>query len=91
MEMPPNSLVEIRVSPLKEVLGLKAQLKCIYTTAHSTGNNQEGLEAIVQQENCICHHAGMAHTAGVCSGWMAGNPAGGRGRGAALYVWDCSF
>ncbi|GAB0197903.1 mitochondrial enolase superfamily member 1 [Grus japonensis] len=28
-----------------------AQLKCIYTNAHSMGNKQEDLEAIVQQEN----------------------------------------
>jgi len=28
-----------------------AQLKCIYTNAHSTGNKQEELEAIVQQDS----------------------------------------
>ena len=28
-----------------------AQLKCIYTNAHSMGNKQEELEAIVQQGN----------------------------------------
>ncbi|KAJ7423110.1 hypothetical protein BTVI_11074 [Pitangus sulphuratus] len=29
-----------------------AQLKCVYTNAHSVGNKQEELEAIVQQESC---------------------------------------
>lgn len=35
------------------VLGVRsmAQLKCIYTNAHSMGCKQEELEAIVQQEN----------------------------------------
>jgi len=28
-----------------------AQLKCIYTKAHSMGNKQEELEAIVQQDS----------------------------------------
>jgi len=28
-----------------------ARLKCIYTNAHSMGNKQEELEAIVQQDN----------------------------------------
>ncbi|GAB0205446.1 hypothetical protein GRJ2_003010200 [Grus japonensis] len=32
-------------------MGSVAQLKCIYTNAHSMGNKQEELEAIVQQEN----------------------------------------
>lgn len=30
---------------------LVAYLKCIYSTVFSTGNKQEELEAIVQQEN----------------------------------------
>jgi len=30
---------------------LTAQLKCIYTNAHSMGNKQEELEAIVQQDS----------------------------------------
>ena len=29
-----------------------AQLKCIYTNAHSMGNKQEGLEAMKWQANC---------------------------------------
>ena len=35
-------------------LGVRAmaQLKCIYTNAHSTGNKQEELEAIVRLANC---------------------------------------
>jgi len=34
------------------VLGVRstAQLKCIYTNAHSTGNKQEELEAILEQD-----------------------------------------
>ncbi|GAB0209357.1 maestro heat-like repeat-containing protein family member 7 [Grus japonensis] len=43
--------VGIRASPLKKVTESVAQLKCIYTNAHSIGNKQEELEAIVQQEN----------------------------------------
>ncbi|KAK4832941.1 hypothetical protein QYF61_026584 [Mycteria americana] len=34
-----------------DVAGSIAQLNCIYTNAHSTGNKREDLEAIVQQEN----------------------------------------
>lgn len=48
MEEAEGSCVIIRVSHPKKVV--KAQLKCIYTSACSTGNKQE-LEAIVQQEN----------------------------------------
>ncbi|GAB0208671.1 hypothetical protein GRJ2_003332800 [Grus japonensis] len=33
------------------MVGSVAQLKCIYTNAHSMGNKQEHLETIVQQEN----------------------------------------
>jgi len=29
---------------------LTAQLKCVYTSAHSMGNKQEELEAIIQQD-----------------------------------------
>jgi len=34
-------------------VGVKAtaQLKCIYTNAHSMGNKQEELEAIIQQDS----------------------------------------
>lgn len=37
----------------KPELGVKsaAQLSCMYTIAHSTGNKQEELEAMVQQES----------------------------------------
>ncbi|KAK4828095.1 hypothetical protein QYF61_023457 [Mycteria americana] len=51
MKAPENGHVGIRTSPLKKVAGSIAQLKCIYTNARSTGNKQEELEAIVQQEN----------------------------------------
>lgn len=51
MEMPPNGHVEIRASPPKKVSGSISQLKCIYTAAHSTDNEQEELGATVQQEN----------------------------------------
>lgn len=50
-EAPKNSQVGIRTSPLQKVVGSTAQL-CIYTNAHSMGNKQEELEAIVQLENC---------------------------------------
>ena len=43
--------IGIKASPTKKVVGSIAQLKCIYTNAHSMGNKQEELEAIVQQEN----------------------------------------
>lgn len=49
--MPPNGHVEIRASPPKNVLGSISQLRCICTAAHSPDNEQEELEAIVQQEN----------------------------------------
>ncbi|GAB0180019.1 hypothetical protein GRJ2_000467200 [Grus japonensis] len=42
---------ESGLPPEKKVVGSIAQLKCIYTNARSTGNKQEELEAIVQQEN----------------------------------------
>ena len=50
-EAPENSHIGIRASPPKKVAGSIAQLKCIYTNAHSMGNKQEELEAIVQLEN----------------------------------------
>ncbi|KAJ7410694.1 hypothetical protein BTVI_52665 [Pitangus sulphuratus] len=44
-------------SPPGKAAGLITHLKCIYTNAHSMGNKQKELEAIVQQENCdSCHH-----------------------------------
>ncbi|GAB0187131.1 hypothetical protein GRJ2_001178400 [Grus japonensis] len=51
MEAPENGHVGIRASPPKKVVGSIAQLKCIYTNAHSMSNKQEELEATVQQEN----------------------------------------
>ncbi|KAK4815341.1 hypothetical protein QYF61_000173 [Mycteria americana] len=51
MEMPENGHVGIRASPPKKLVGSITQLKCICTNAHSMGNKQEELEAIVQQEN----------------------------------------
>ncbi|KAK4828051.1 hypothetical protein QYF61_023089 [Mycteria americana] len=50
-EAPENGHVGIRASPPKKVAGSIAQLKCIYTNAHSMGNKQEELEAIVQQDS----------------------------------------
>ena len=42
-----------RGEPGGAIMGLKvrreAQLKCVYTNAHSMGNKQEELETIVQQ------------------------------------------
>ena len=42
-----------RDDPGGAIMGLgvrrEAQLKCVYTNAHSMGNKQEELEAIVQQ------------------------------------------
>ena len=51
-EAPDNSHAGIKASPPKKVVGSIACLKCTYTTsAHSMGNKQEELEAIVQWEN----------------------------------------
>jgi len=36
----------------KRGMRVTAWLKCIYTNARSTGNQQEELEAIVQQDSC---------------------------------------
>ena len=41
----------LRTSKCKKVLGTSIHLKCIYTNAHSMGNKQEELEALMQQEN----------------------------------------
>ena len=51
MEAPENGHVGIRASPCQKVAGSVAQLKCIYTNTCSKSNEQEELEAIVQQEN----------------------------------------
>ena len=37
---------------------LKAQLKCLYTNAHSVGNKQEELEIIVHLENYLRNMVG---------------------------------
>ena len=50
-EAPESSHIGIRTSPPRKVAGSIAQLKSIYTNAHSMGNKQEELEAIVQREN----------------------------------------
>lgn len=50
--MPENGDIGIRASPPKKAVGSIAPLKCIHTNAGSTGNRQEELEAIGQQENC---------------------------------------
>lgn len=42
-----NNDVEIRTSHPQKMVGSKAQLWCIYTSAHSKGNKQDELEAIV--------------------------------------------
>lgn len=45
-------------------------MKCIYTPAHSMGNNQEGLEATVQQENCSCLMLGwLTQLESAMDGW----------------------
>ncbi|PKU49495.1 nipped-b-like protein [Limosa lapponica baueri] len=51
MEAHVNDQVGIRASPTKNVMGSIAQLKCIYTNAHTMGNKQQELEAIVQPVN----------------------------------------
>ena len=44
-------LKEIRACSSKKVTQSIAQLKCLCTNAHSTGNRQEELEAILQLES----------------------------------------
>lgn len=44
--------IRIKAYTLEKVVKSIAQLKCIYTNAHSIGNNQEELEATVEWENC---------------------------------------
>lgn len=59
MVAPRNDEVGIRAISSRNVMRSIAQLKCIYTNAHSSGIKQEELEAmlwhkaIVQQENCV--------------------------------------
>ena len=80
-----------------KVTGSLAQLKCIYTNAYSMGNNQEDLEAIVQQEN--------VDIAAISETWWDGSHNWGatldgykffgrdrlrrRGGGIALYIREC--
>jgi len=51
MEATENGHTGTEAFPRRKVAGSAAQLKCIYTNAHSMGNKQEELEAIVQQES----------------------------------------
>lgn len=50
-EVPENGHGRIRASLIKKVAGSIAQLKCLFTNAHSIGTKQEEWEAIVKQEN----------------------------------------
>ena len=50
-EVPENGHIQIRDFPPKKVAGSTAQLKCIYASAHSMGNEQQELEAVVKQGN----------------------------------------
>lgn len=50
MEVPENGHIGAGDSPPEKVEGSTAQLKCIYTNAHSVSNKQEKLGAIVQWE-----------------------------------------
>jgi len=50
-EAPENGHIGIEASSPRKVAASIAQLKCIYNNARSTGNRQEELEAIMQQEN----------------------------------------
>lgn len=77
--------------------GSTAQLKCVDTTAHSTGNKQEELEAMVLQESYDI--IAITETWWADShDWNAAmddyelfrrDRQGRRGGGAALYVRDC--
>ena len=48
---PAKDQAGLRTSKCEEVLGTSAHLKCMHTNAHSMGNNQEELEAMMPQEN----------------------------------------
>ncbi|GAB0183530.1 hypothetical protein GRJ2_000818300 [Grus japonensis] len=79
------------------MMGLIAQLKCIYTNAHSMGNKQEEVEDIVQQENY--DKIAITETRwGDLHNWRAAvvgyklfrrDRQGRRGSGVALYVKEC--
>ena len=51
MVTPVKGQAGFRTSKCKKVLGTSAHLKCMYTNAHSMGNKQEELEAMMKQEN----------------------------------------
>lgn len=51
MEATENGHVETGAFSPRTVVESIAQLKCIYTNAHSMGMKQEELEVTVQQEN----------------------------------------
>ena len=51
MEVPENGHIAIRVFAPQKVTGSLAQMKCVYTSAHSVGNKQEEMHAILQQGN----------------------------------------
>ncbi|GAB0208309.1 hypothetical protein GRJ2_003296600 [Grus japonensis] len=96
-EMPETSHIGIRASPCKKVAGSTAQLKYIYNNARNTGNKQEELEAIVQQENYDI--VAITETWWDDShNWSAAmddyklfrrDRQGRRGGGVALYVREC--
>ncbi|GAB0206897.1 hypothetical protein GRJ2_003155300 [Grus japonensis] len=89
--------VGIRASPLKKVTGSVAQLKCIYTKAHSIDNKQEELEAIVQQENydivaiTETWWDDLHNWSAAMDGYklFRRDRQGRRGGGVALYVREC--
>jgi len=74
-----------------------AQLKCIYTNAHSMGDKQEELEAIVQQDSydLVAITETWRDDSDDWSAAMHGyklfrrDRQGRRGSGVALYVRDC--
>ncbi|GAB0189311.1 maestro heat-like repeat-containing protein family member 7 [Grus japonensis] len=96
-EAPENSHIRIRTSSPTKVEGSIAQLKCIYTNACSIGNEQEELEAIVQQENydIVAIMETWWDDSQNCSGAMDDckpfrrDRQGRRGSGVALYVREC--
>lgn len=64
-EVPENGHIGIRAFLSKNVVGSITKLKYIYPNAHSMGNKQEKLGAIVQQENYDVVEQ-LEH----CSGWQ---------------------
>lgn len=51
-ETPVNCHKGLRVSSSEKGMWPIAQLKCLYTNAHSMGNKQEELAAVAHMENC---------------------------------------